>query len=110
MKDSISGAALQDKLTRGIDLRLPSGKIPVMGMKNQPLLNWIRESDEVEAARLCEEAGTSLGYLRQVAYGNKKPSAEKAAAFERVTGISRRVFRPDDWHLIWPELKDAATG
>jgi len=76
----------------------------LMGTKNTHLIAWLKSVSDEDAASLCTSAGTSLGYLRQVAYGNKKPSAEKAAAFERITGISRKVFRPEDWHLIWPEL------
>lgn len=29
---------------------------------------------------------------------------QQCTAIERVTGISRCRLRPDDWHLIWPEL------
>lgn len=68
------------------------------------LLKWLAETDDETARKLCAQHGTSVGYMRQVGYGNKRPSAQKAVVFERITGISRRVFRPDDWHLIWPEL------
>lgn len=37
----------------------------------------------------------------------KRPVPEKAAvAIERATdgAVTRRDLRPDDWHLIWPEL------
>lgn len=34
---------------------------------------------------------------------------EHCAAIERVTGgaVTRKELRPDDWHLIWPELAKA---
>lgn len=38
---------------------------------------------------------------------SKKPvGADHCAAIERVTAgaVTRRDLRPDDWHLIWPEL------
>lgn len=77
-------------------------------MKNriEPLTRWLRNSDESVADAAFRSEGTTLGYVRQVAYGNKTPSGEKASAIERVTGVSRRVLRPDDWHLIWPELAE----
>ena len=37
----------------------------------------------------------------------KRPVPEKAAVvIEKVTAgaVTRRDLRPDDWHLIWPEL------
>lgn len=34
---------------------------------------------------------------------------ERCAAIERATAgaVTRRDLRPDDWHLIWPELADS---
>ena len=34
---------------------------------------------------------------------------DMCAAVERCTNgaVSRKSLRPDDWHLIWPELADA---
>lgn len=35
----------------------------------------------------------------------------RCAAIEAATGgaVTRRDLRPDDWHLIWPELADDST-
>ena len=82
----------------------------LMGTRNIALLEWIRSTEEGEATAAAKAAGTSVGYLKQVAYGNKRPSGEKASAIERATGISRITFRPDDWHLIWPELKERISA
>lgn len=76
-----------------------------MSKRIDPLFRWLRTTGEAEAKRLLEAEGTTYGYVRQIAYGNKTPSGEKCAAIERATGISRRLLRPDDWHLIWPEMK-----
>ncbi len=46
------------------------------------------------------------------------PDAATCVAIERATNgaVTRRDLRPDDWHLIWPELgaateaKEAAHG
>lgn len=35
---------------------------------------------------------------------------EQCAAVEGALGVSRRTLRPDDWHLIWPELTPAAEA
>ena len=34
-----------------------------------------------------------------------------AARVERATdgAVTRKELRPNDWHLIWPELKDEAV-
>jgi len=42
--------------------------------------------------------------------GRRKIPADRCAAIELATdgAVTRRDLRPDDWHLIWPEL--AAAG
>lgn len=44
--------------------------------------------------------------------GLRRIPAEKCAAIEAATDglVSRKDLRPDDWHLIWPELKDSASA
>lgn len=76
-----------------------------MRTKQTKLLEWLKTApDEAVTA-----TGTTRGYLRQIAYGNKTASAEVAAGVERVTNgsITRKDLRPDDWALIWPELAAA---
>lgn len=57
--------------------------------------------DEVAAA-----CGTTRGHLQNISYGLRACSAELATALERESkgAVTRRDLRPDDWHLIWPEL------
>lgn len=45
----------------------------------------------------------------QHAYSGRRPSPENCAGIEAATGgkVTRRDLRPDDWFLIWPELKEA---
>lgn len=40
-------------------------------------------------------------------YAKRMPSPEFCVRIERATGgeVSRWDLRPDDWHLIWPELE-----
>ena len=43
-------------------------------------------------------------------YAGRMPSPMYCVAIERATdgAVTRRDLRPDDWHLIWPELVTAA--
>ncbi len=63
------------------------------------------------ANSLSELTGTVVTQQRirnWLARGSRVP-AEYCVAIEQVTGgdVSRRDMRPDDWHLIWPELADS---
>lgn len=42
----------------------------------------------------------------QHGYGGRRPGLAYCVAIERTTqgAVTRRDLRPDDWHLIWPEL------
>lgn len=42
----------------------------------------------------------------QHGYANRRPGPEYCVAIERATDgqVRRWDLRPDDWHLIWPEL------
>lgn len=61
-------------------------------------------SDEARSdfAQRCD---TSIGHLRNVAYG-KKCSPELASLIEAASGgaVRRWHLRPRDWQRIWPEL------
>jgi DNA-binding transcriptional regulator YdaS (Cro superfamily) len=49
-------------------------------------------------------AGTTLGHLKNVAYGQRIASASLAMQIELASAgaVTRQVLRPTDWHLIWP--------
>ncbi|KAA8702434.1 MULTISPECIES: hypothetical protein [Pseudomonas] len=77
-----------------------------MRTKHTQLLEWLKTaSDEV-----VERTGTTRGYLKQIAYGNKQASASVASSLERETCglLTRKSLRPNDWTVIWPELASAA--
>ena len=42
------------------------------------------------------------------AYGGRRPDAENCVGLELATdgAVTRKDLRPDDWHLIWPELAE----
>lgn len=70
--------------------------------------------------RACEKAGSQAEFARAIgiepAFVNqmlrkKRPVPVRLCpVIESTFAISRKDLRPDDWHLIWPELaeKDAA--
>ena len=77
-----------------------------MKTKHTQLLEWLKTaSDEV-----VERTGTTRGYLKQIAYGNKQASAGVASSLERESRglLTRQSLRPNDWAIIWPELASAA--
>lgn len=77
----------------------------------EPLLQWLRETPKAEAQARCAQRGTSIGYLRQIAYGYKLAGLN-GADIELITeGRCRRQdLRPDDFARIWPELATAAPA
>lgn len=58
----------------------------------------------------AERCGTTVAFLRNVIYGQRRAGEKLCVAIERESGgrVTRRDLRPDDWHLIWPELAEPA--
>lgn len=61
-----------------------------------------------DAARedFAAACGTSLGHLKNAAFGNRKLNAAVCAQAEIASGgaLKRWHLCPLDWHRIWPEL------
>lgn len=76
-----------------------------MQTKHTALLEWLKTASDGDISK----TGTTRGYLRQIAYGNKIASPEVAARTEIATGglVTRQQLRSDDWQVIWPELNAA---
>lgn len=70
------------------------------------LKTYLSTLDVLKRDDLARNCGTTRGHLQNICYGLRTCSAELATALERESGgaITRRDLRPDDWHLIWPEL------
>ncbi|KWE77250.1 XRE family transcriptional regulator [Burkholderia ubonensis] len=70
------------------------------------LKEFISTSERGTAKRLAAFLGVSPSYLSQMASGESAISEKRCVQIESFTAgkLSRRVLRPDDWHLIWPEL------
>lgn len=77
-----------------------------MRTKHTQLLEWLKAASDEEV----ERTGTTRGYLKQIAYGNKQASAGVASSLERQSSgrVTRKSLRPNDWHVIWPDLAVAA--
>ncbi|MDS4026102.1 MAG: hypothetical protein RKO25_03790 [Candidatus Contendobacter sp.] len=62
---------------------------------------YIKQSRGHHAKALAQKAGTSVGYLRLLSYGLRKPSADLAIRLEHASDglIPARELRPD---LPWP--------
>lgn len=60
-------------------------------------------------AELAGRIGISTVYLQQLAAkrDGRKPSPELSLSIERATDgrVTRSDLRPDDCHLIWPDLE-----
>jgi len=64
----------------------------------------------ISQSSFAELIGVSLGMVNQWISGHRPISPEKCVTIEKATQgkVTRKDLRPDDWHLIWPELVDAA--
>ena len=60
------------------------------------------------AMDLARAVGVSPVIISQWKTGARSVPVERCPAIERATGgaVTRRDLRPDDWHLIWPELAE----
>lgn len=66
-----------------------------------------KASEEVGSqAELARRLGVYPSMITQLSSGERPVPVRLAVAIERETdGVVRRWdLRPDDWHLIWPEL------
>lgn len=59
-----------------------------------------------ERKRLAAACGIAEQYLYQVLTGRRECGPEIAVRIEKATygAVMRWDLRPNDWHLIWPEL------
>lgn len=70
------------------------------------LLKYLNSLPMDERDDFCARCRTTQGYLRKAASIGQTLNAETCTALERESSgaVTRRDLRPDDWHLIWPEL------
>lgn len=63
------------------------------------------------AVSLASKLGVTPGFVSQWRTGVRPIPIERCAAIEKATdgAVTRKDLRPDDWHLIWPELTEKRT-
>ena len=73
------------------------------------ILEYLNGRPKSEQADLCAQCGTTVGYLRKAASIGQQLGPALCVAIERATSgeVTRQDLRPNDWHLIWPELTEA---
>lgn len=67
------------------------------------LREYLKSISSEQAETLAKTCGTTLGYLRQVAYGNRRVRESLAIKLEKETGraVQCEDLRPDvDWSVI----------
>ena len=73
-------------------------------------------SRAIESKGGLAKFAASVGVSNSVAYqwhrGIRPVPTARAVEIERATdgAVTRKELRPNDWHLIWPELKDEAVN
>lgn len=67
------------------------------------LRDYLKTLDVHALEQFAVSVGTTVGHLRNVAYGQRIASAALAAQIEIKTDgkVPVAVLRPADWHLIW---------
>ena len=76
-------------------------------MRGMKLLDYCREGRRYAA--LAREIGVSPAFVWNIANGRKPAPAYRCLDIERATlgAVTRKELRPDDWHMIWPEVAGA---
>ena len=71
------------------------------------LQTWLGEK-RGRAADLAASLGVPRSFVTKMAAGDRPVPIAHMALIEGITegAVTRRDLRPDDWHLIWPELAD----
>ncbi len=72
----------------------------------QALRTYLKTLTPAEQAGFAERCGTTIGYLRKLVSINGKVRELLCARIEveSAGAVTRRDLRPDDAHLIWPDL------
>lgn len=68
---------------------------------------YLKRFTPEERADFALRVGATIGHLNNAAYGSRRPSAALARQIAIATAreVAEWDLRPDDWHLIWPELE-----
>lgn len=74
----------------------------------EKLQSWLGEK-RGRATELAAALGVPASFVTKMAIGDRPIPIVHMARLEEITqgAVTRRDLRPDDWHLIWPELADS---
>lgn len=72
------------------------------------LREWMRATPPDLRRAACEDIGTTMDYLWQIAGGHSRAGAKMALAIETVTGVSRHELRPDIFGPPQPASREVA--
>ncbi len=74
-------------------------------MASMKLSEWVA-AERGRCKRLAEHLQVPQSFVSKMVSGEKPVPIAHMAAIEGFTqgAVIRRDLRPDDWHLIWPEL------
>lgn len=74
------------------------------------LKQYIDDLPRGGASALAEAIEVPPSFLSQMASGKASVNPTYAVKIEQVTNgrVTRKDLRPNDWHLIWPELKEGS--
>lgn len=72
------------------------------------LRNYLRTLTPMEKTEFSEKCGTTTNYLRKAVSISQPLRPIVCSLIEINSGgaVTREELRPDDWHIIWPELKE----
>ena len=84
-----------------MDMLLRFAKMVVM-----KLSDYLVSQGRGAKSRLAAQVGGHASDVSDWLAGKRPVPVHRCAAIERATGgaVTRRDLRPDDWHLIWPEM------
>lgn len=60
-------------------------------------------------AALARRLGVSPGLVNQWVKGRRQVAVRHCVAIERMSGVNRRLLRPEDWQDYWPVARRKAT-
>ena len=75
-------------------------------IRGMTLTNYLRSRPRGALRWLADAIGVNQSDVSNWATGRRPVPAIRCVAIERATdrAVTRPELRPDDWHLIWPEL------
>ena len=75
------------------------------------LSEYLKNNGRGALAKLARDTRSHASDMSNWAKENRPIPHEKCVQIEQATNseVTRKDLRPNDWHLIWPELKEGAA-